>query len=121
VHQQFCAKYHLPGHLHNHCFFHHDFCWNHHCWFPTHGCCGYWHPHARCWYYWYEPYCCYLPYSYIETYAPVMAQQPAPMVVNVNNTATDTEIDPDAPPTLPPGAAATLPPGVNPIIPAPKQ
>ncbi len=120
VHLQYCGQYNLPGHLHNHCFFQHDFCWNHHCWFPSFGCCGYWHPHACCWYYWYEPYCCYLPCSYIEMYTPmVVVQQAAPVVVNVTNT--NTNIDSDVPPMLPPGAASTLPPSVNPMILAPKQ
>jgi hypothetical protein len=111
-HEYYCSKYNVPSHLHNQCYFHHDFCWDHYCYLPRYGCCGYWHPYARCWYYWYQPYCCYLPYSCIETYAPSTTP-----VVNVN-TNTNTNINT---PALPPGASAVLPAGVNPIIPAPKQ
>jgi hypothetical protein len=118
-HQQFCGKFSVPNHLHALCFFHHDFCWNHHCWFPRFSCCCYWHPYSRCWYYWYEPYSCYLPYSYVETYQPT----PTPTVVNVNNVNTNSNvnIEDDEPPTLPLGAITSVPSVVNPIIPAPKQ
>jgi hypothetical protein len=125
-HAAFCGKFGVPKHLHHHCYFHHDFCWNHHCWLPHYGCCGYWHPYAHCWYYWYEPWCCYLPYTYIETYRPVVVvveqkvEQPMVVVNNVTNTDVSDNIEPMDPTMLPPGASPTLPPGVDPTIPAPK-
>jgi len=119
-HQQLLHKHNVAKHLHSHCFFHHDFCYNHCCWFPHHHCCGYWHPYARCWYYWYEPYCCYLPITYVEQYVPVAAAQPESIVINVNNNANaNADADEDVVPTLPPGATV-VPQGVNPMIPAPK-
>jgi len=127
LHTQLMSKYKVPSKLFDFCFFHHDFCYSSYCWLPGFGCCGYWHPYSRCWYYWYEPYCCYLPYTYIEVYRPVVVTEvaAAPTSVNVNvnnnNTNTNDNIEPQGPTGLPPGASATLPAGVNPIIPAPKQ
>ncbi len=123
LHAQLLQKYHVPAHLHNFCFFHHDFCWNSCCWMPNFGCCCYWHPYCHCWYYWYAPYSCYLPYSYIEVYRPVVVTETAPVSVNVNNTNTNTNsnVEAEDPASLPPGATATLPAGVNPVVPAPKQ
>lgn len=124
-HVQFCGKYGVPKALHNHCFFHFDFCWNHCCWLPSYNCCGYWHPYQCCWYYYHPTWCCYVPCSYIETYSPVIAVEQTPVIVNVTNTNTNVNNDTPDPlavaPSLPPGAAATLPAGVNPNIPAPKQ
>jgi hypothetical protein len=127
LHTQLMSKYKVPSKLFDFCFFHNDFCYSHCCWFPSFGCCGYWHPYARCWYYWYEPYCCYLPYSYIEVYRPIVVTEVAAASTNVNvnvnnnNNNTNDNIEPQGPTGLPPGASATLPAGVNPIIPAPKQ
>lgn len=77
-HTHLCTTYRVPVHLHNSCFFHADFCWSQTCWLPRYSCCGYWHPYARSWYYWYQPCGCYLPYDSIASY------QPAPIIV-VNN------------------------------------
>ena len=121
MHAQLMQKYNVPHHLHDFCFFHQDFCWNHCCWFPSFGCCGYWHPYCHCWYYWYDPYCCYLPYSYIETYRPVAVTETPAVVVNNTNTNVNNNVEAQDPASLPPGASATLPSGVNPLIPAPKQ
>jgi hypothetical protein len=121
LHTQLLQKYNVPKQLYDHCFFHHDFCWNSYCWLPGFGCCCYWHPYSHCWYYWYEPYRCYLPYSYIEVYRPVV--ETTPVVVNVNNTNTNTNnnVEAEDPTSLPPGAVATLPPDINPVVPEPKQ
>jgi hypothetical protein len=80
------------GHVHNvshmhgathyrHRDFHH---WTRYCWFPGHGCYGYYCPDDREWYYWYGPSNCYLPVSEMATYEP------------------DDSVN--APPSLPPGA-----------------
>jgi hypothetical protein len=122
LHAQFLNKYKVPSYLHNKCFFHHDFCWDHTCWFPTYHTCGYWHPYTHCWYYYYEPYRCYLPYEYIQTCVPPATTVQPAVIVNVTNTNTNVNnVNTDGPPTLPVGAAAVLPTGINPIIPAPKQ
>ena len=121
LHTQLLQKYSVPKALHNNCFFHFDFCWSNCCWMPNHGCCCYWHPYQCCWFFYYEPWCCYIPVTYIETYRPIVVVEQTPVIVNVNNTNTNDNIEPQGPTSLPPGAVTTLPTGVNPNIPAPKQ
>ena len=70
-----------------HCCLGCNYCnWTSFCWFGNLGCRGCFCPVRCCWYYWYEPFCCYLPCTYMETYVPVqvaMNSQP-PVNVNVN-------------------------------------
>lgn len=44
--------------------------WTKHCHFPQYGCRGYYCPEDATWYYWYEPFECYLPVSYMASYPP---------------------------------------------------
>lgn len=44
--------------------------WSHYC-SLSNGSCGCYCPQACCWYYWYEPYCCYLPVSHMQQLPPV--------------------------------------------------
>ncbi|MCI0681914.1 MAG: hypothetical protein L0Y71_07405 [Gemmataceae bacterium] len=120
-HTLFCGTFGVPKHLHRHCFFHFDFCWNHHCWLPGYSCFGYWHPYARGWYYWYAPWRCYLPYTYIETYRPVVVVEQPVVIVNGSDASANDSIEPMDPTMLPPGATTELPPGIDPTIPAPKE
>ena len=93
--------------------------WNHFCWYGSFGCCGYYCPIQCGWYYWYEPFYCYLPVQYIETYRPIQVA-PASPVINVN-TNTNTNVNqngaaPAGPPALPPGATQ-VPEGFTPMLP----
>jgi hypothetical protein len=91
--------------------------WNHYCWYGSYGCCGYYCPIECAWYYWYEPFYCYLPCRYLETYRPVEAA-PVSQVVNVNtNTNVNTNASaPAGPPAFPTGASA-VPAGFTPPLP----
>jgi hypothetical protein len=109
-----------PSNLH-HCCKHYDCChWNHFCWFGSFGCCGYYCPIESCWFYWYEPFYCYLPVRYIEIYRPVQVA-PVQQIVNVNTNTNVNDINGAAPvqtgiPALPPGAS-DVPAGFTPPIP----
>jgi hypothetical protein len=53
--------------------------WSEHRWSDQFGCYTYFCPTRHCWYFWYEPYACYLPVEYWSTYyEPVVeVSQPA--------------------------------------------
>jgi hypothetical protein len=105
--------HHHHGHFHgHHRHFHADWCyprsyssWRHYCWYPDYGCYCYYCPTASCWYYWYEPQGCYLPVSYINSYAP------APTVSVINNNNVNANSVGGVPP-LPQGAVSVPPGGV---------
>jgi hypothetical protein len=106
---------HCPSYL-EHCCHYGDYCgWSRYCWFDRYGCCGCYCPERCCWYYWYEPYYCYLPCQYMQTYTPV---EVAEQVVNVNTNTNVNGTGSTAIPALPDGASA-VPAGFMP--PAPKQ
>jgi hypothetical protein len=109
---------HCPTNLYNFCH-HYDYChWDHYCWFGSFGCCGYYCPTRCCWFYWYEPFYCYLPVQYLETYRPVEVV-PVNQNVNVNvnqNTNVNGGTTAGGPPALPVGATA-VPSGYTPPLP----
>ena len=119
-----------PQHLRS-CCYHSSFCnWSNFCWFGNYGCHGCYCPVRCCWYYWYEPYCCYLPCTYIQTYCPVQVVQPVAQttyattpIVNVN-TNTNTNVNQNGAPVggIPAGVGQVggqspdvLPPGATPV------
>ena len=100
-----------PQHL-QHCCKSSSYCgWTHYCSFPRWNCCGCWCPVARCWYYWYEPYCCYLPCSCMDQYPPVQCGDPDTLTpppddgTNYGGTGTDDGSTTDPAPPLPQGAS----------------
>jgi hypothetical protein len=45
--------------------------WSSTCWLPKYGCRGCYCSQDSTWFYWCEPFCCYLPYRCVEQYPPV--------------------------------------------------
>jgi hypothetical protein len=84
--------------------------WSRYCWFPSYGCYGYYCPTQCCWFYNAAPLQCYVPVSYISTFAPV---QDANLNTNTN-VNTNVNINGGSVAALPPGAtelpAGTVPP-----------
>jgi hypothetical protein len=83
--------------------------WTHYCSFPSWNCCGCWCPVAHCWYYWYEPYCCYLPCSCMNQCPPVQCgdpgtQPPPDDGTGYGDTGLDYGSTTDSAPPLPQGA-----------------
>jgi hypothetical protein len=104
---------HCPSYLRPYCHQYGYGHWSHYCWHGSFGCCGYYCPTTCGWFYWYEPFCCYLPVQYIETYRPVQVA-PVSQVVNVN-TNVNGNAAPAGPPALPVGASA-VPAGFTPPL-----
>lgn len=80
--------------------------WSSSCYLPRYNCRCYYCPTACCWYYWYAPFNCYLPYDYIQQYPPIQ-------VTNVNNNTNinvNTNIN-----NSNVGGAPALPPGATPL------
>jgi hypothetical protein len=82
-------KQHFEG-IKDHCYFGKDnYFWSEHCWNDRFGCETYFCSTRHCWYFWYEPFTCYLPCEYWSTYCePVVEVSPtvvevAPPVVEV--------------------------------------
>lgn len=74
----------VPSHL-QHCYRPHTCVnWARYCWLNRWGCHGYYCATACCWYYWYEPYYCFLPVTCIQTCVPVVCVtvQSNPVVVS---------------------------------------
>ena len=87
--KQSSKKHHFEG-IKDRCYFGKDnHFWSEHCWNDKFGCETYFCSTRQCWYYWYEPYTCYLPCEYYSTYCePVVEVCPhevevAPPVVEV--------------------------------------
>src|SRR5437868_3695645 len=58
------------GNKNFHCY-NRSYCgWCNYCWYPTYGCYGYYCPQQCSWFYWYQPWHCYLPTTYLTQYAP---------------------------------------------------
>jgi hypothetical protein len=91
-----------PQHLMHCCKPCHYCNWIYYCWFPDYLCYGYYCPQACVWYFWYEPFCCYLPCTYIVEYVPVQ------VAVQVSQTTSASSEDGGSAtmPALPPGATA---------------
>jgi hypothetical protein len=94
-----------PQHLQHYCKSWSYCGWTHYCSFPSWNCCGCWCPVARCWYYWYEPYCCYLPCSCMNQYPPVQCCDPDTLMPPPDDPTTDGGSTTDLAPLLPPGAS----------------
>ena len=71
--------------------------WKGYCFFPRYRCYGYYNPTCSTWYYWYQPFNCYLPISDMSIYPPVDAG----LAPSLQSTAT--------PLSLPPGATLAPP------------
>jgi hypothetical protein len=100
---------HKGQHYHFHTYYRHYKNWSHYCWFPSHHCYGYFCPTQCCWYYWYAPYNCYLPCSYMTNFAPT----PVPTSANIN---VNTNVNNNNSPGLPTGGAP-VPTGTVPFLP----
>jgi hypothetical protein len=91
-----------PQHL-LHCCRPCNYCdWIYYCWFPDYLCYGYYCPRSCLWYFWYEPFCCYLPCTIMVEYVPVQVA-----VQVTQTTSASSEGGGSATmPALPPGATA---------------
>jgi hypothetical protein len=87
--------------------------WSRYCWFPSYSCYGYYSPTDSSWYYYSGQYSCYMPVSYMSTFAPATVNANANANANANtNTNTNVNINTTG---LPVGGTA-IPAGVVPPL-----
>ena len=82
------------------------FHWSHCYWWGKYGCYTYYCPSTYCWYYWYEPECCYYPCSYIPYATPVYQTAPVGVAQGVTQNVNVTNNSPGSATA----AAGTMPP-----------
>jgi len=94
-----------PVHFHGCCHHHWYTGWSRHCWLGH--CYGHYCPTTCGWYYWYEPFQCYLPVSYLTVYVPtvvavptVVTPAPATVALPMGATALPANFVPALPGTL---------------------
>jgi hypothetical protein len=90
---------------HNYSFYRygHDYRgWSQYCWMPRYNCYGYYCQDRSCWYYYSGQLQCYVPISYVSTFAP------APQTNTNTNVSTNVNING-------PGAGVALPAGGTPL------